>query len=169
MTRARPHPLGEALASRPGADVVDLACGDGALARRAVGWGAASVLALDLDPDLLDRARVAARLAGGDVAARVHHEQADLEQATLPFEAYDVAWAPGVLARTPDPVRLARMVRAGLRPHGLLLATVPADGAEVARAVDALGRADLREATVDAVDDDVVLLQAAKPPRGRAR
>ncbi len=160
--------LAAALGDVAGTDVVDLACGDGGAARWLVGAGARSVLALDLDPDALDRARAGADADGG--LDRVVFEQADLEQATLPFEAYDLAWAPGVLASTTDPVRTARMVRAGLRPDGRLVATVPATAA--GRVVAALGEALLDEVVVtaavpgEAVPGEVVVT-ARKPPRRR--
>lgn len=151
-----------------GADVVDLACGEGSVARWLVEVAhAGSVLALELDPDALDRARATAVRAGG-AQERVHYEQADLEQATLPFEAYDLAWAPQLLATTPDPVRTARMIRAGLRPYGLLVATVRADTRD--RVVAALGTALLDEVLVDPVRLDGVgalLVTARKPPRRR--
>lgn len=159
-----------ALGEVAGADVVDLACGDGEVARWLVRAGARSVLALDLDPDALDRARALADRAG-DGQDRVRYEQADLEQATLPFEAYDLAWAPGVLATTRDPVRTARMVRAGLRPYARLVATVPT------AAVDRVTAA-LREVVLDEVvaapvaggpagGTDEVVVTARKPPRRR--
>lgn len=169
MTPGAVEQLAAALGDVAGADVVDLACGDGAAARWLVGAGARSVLALDLDPDALDRARALAPRAG-DGQDRVLFEQADLEQATLPFEAYDLAWAPGVLASTPDPVRTARMVRAGLRPYGCLVATVPA--AAAGRVVAALGEALLDEVVVTAAAPGepapgAVVVTARKPPRRR--
>ncbi|VXA96531.1 class I SAM-dependent methyltransferase [Nocardioides sp. AX2bis] len=161
--------LSDVLGDVTGADVVDLACGDGAVARWLVGAGARSVLALDLDPDALGRARAVAARAGGD-QERVLYEQADLEQATLPFEAYDLAWAPGVLATTTDPVRTARMLRAGLRPYARLVATVPATAA--GRVVAALGEALLDEVVVTAAAPGAmapgeVVVTARKPPRRR--
>lgn len=164
-----------ALGDVTGADLVDLVCGDGAVARWLVDAGARSVLALDLDPDALDRARATAARIGG-TQDRVRFEQADLEQATLPFESYDLAWAPGVLATTPDPVRTARMLRAGLRPCARLVATVPAGA--VGRVTEALGSALLDEVAIHPSQEqgpgptapgaaDVVVLTARKPPRRR--
>jgi len=147
--------------------VVDLACGDGAVARWLVDRVATSVLALDLDPDVLDLARATAEQQGG-VQRQIRYEQADLEQATLPFEAYDLAWAPGVLGTTPDPVRMARMVRAGLRPRGALVATVPRAAAGlVATALD-LALLD-ETTTIPLPGDDApqVLLTSRKPARRR--
>ena len=89
-------------------------------ARLAVQRGAASVLALDLDADRLDGARAREEAAGGG-QPRIHYEQADLEQATLPFEPYDVAYCALVLDRLDDPLRFARMVRAGLRQRARLV------------------------------------------------
>lgn len=175
MTPRGPAPSAagwEALASvlgrAEGADVVDLACADGSVARWLVETARArSVLALDLDPDALDRARATAVRSGG-AQARVHYEQADLEQATLPFEAYDLAWAPAVLATTPDPARTARMVCAGLRPYGLLVATVGTGARD--RVVAALGTALLDEVLVLPLrldGADALLVTARKPPRRR--
>lgn len=165
-----------ALGDVDGADVVDLACGGGEVAHWLVERaGARSVLGLDLDPDALDRARAGGDT--GDARDRLRFEQADLEQLTLPFEAYDVAWVPGVMATTPDPVRTARMLRAGLRPYGRVVATVPPDAA--ARVAAALGEALLDEVVVIPAGADAaevahlgaaaptVVVTARKPPRRR--
>lgn len=154
-----------AIASVGARDVVDLACGDGAVPRWLVEEaGVASVLALDRDPGALEHAREAADRAGGP-QAWIRYEQADLEQATLPFEAYDLAWAPTVLDATDDPVRMSRMVRAGLRPRGVLLATVPA--AAAAHVEGTLGRALLEEPSTVPLPGGEVLITARKPPRRR--
>lgn len=100
-----------------GADVVDLGCGFGAFARWAAGEGAASVLGLDVSTRMLD----AAREATDD--PRVHLEQSDLEQVTLRPASYDLAYSALVLHYLADPLRLFRVVFAGLRPRGRLVMT----------------------------------------------
>ena len=104
-----------------GADVVDFGCGAGDFARRAVALGARHVLALDLSPHELDRAR-----ALGDGEGRIHFEQADLAQVSLPFDSFDLAHS--AVRRLADANRFARMVRAGLRVGGHLVLTVEHPG-----------------------------------------
>lgn len=148
-----------------GLDLLDLGCRDGALARLAVQRGAASVLALDLDADRLDGARAREEAAGAG-QPRIHYEQADLEQATLPFEAYDVAHCALLLDRLDDPLRFARMVRAGLRQHARLVVSLRGDDP---RPVDALRTADLDVRQVEpwspTADVAGLLVLATKPPR----
>ena len=156
--------LASALPDPVGLDVVDLGCGTGALARLVLERGARSVLALDLDPDRLDVARSTARgssvegAVAGAVGDRLRFEQADLEQATLPFEAYDLACCT-CLHRLADPVRFGRMVRSGLRQRAALVCVV--EPGTAARLRDALERAGLE--TVGA--DRPGVLVATKPPR----
>lgn len=146
-----------ALGPLEGADVVDLGCADGDVARWCTGRGAASVLALDLDVDRLDAARGHPR--GGRA---IHYEQADLEQATLPFEHYDLACST-VVHRLEDPLRFARMTRAGLRPGAALVVLLPTGYDETAAALE---RGGLAPGRVTAVTGGSVLV-LRKPARRR--
>lgn len=173
MSRTGPDPDGvddlrALLPPLAGLDLVDLGCRDGSFARWAVARGATSVLALDLDADALDAARDQARRRPGP-QDRIHFEQADLEQATLPFEAYDVAVCQGLLDRLEDPVRFARMVRSGLRQHGLVVCTLSGPEARD-RAGSALERAGLDLVTpsrADGIGSRTAVI-GRKPPRRRA-
>lgn len=104
-----------ALDVRPGMDAVDLCCGDG-LFTAPLARIARSVVAIDLDPDILARAK--RRLAAANIT------NCDL----VPGDAYDIAaLASGpcdfvLMANTfhgvPDKARLARAVVSILRPGG---------------------------------------------------
>lgn len=144
-----------------GTDVVDLGCGTGSFARWAAEQGAASVLGLEISPGLLD----AGRAATAD--PRVHLEQSDLEQVTLRFASYDLAHAALVLDELEDPLRLARVVNAGLRPGGRFVATFGQPGRHrVGPVVTAVARARLVvRALVEWPTDEPALwlLSAEKP------
>jgi len=116
---AAPPPARSLLPSPSGLDVVDLGCGQGDFVRWAHDRGATTVLGLDLAVDVLDRARALGEPEG------TRFEQADLDQLRLGFASYDLAWCEGLAHRVADPLRLARVVGAGLRPHGLYAAVVP--------------------------------------------
>src|SRR5579859_1669392 len=71
---------------RPGEDVLDVGCGNGALSRDAVAAGARSVLGVDLSGPMLARAT---ELAGGD--ARMQFVQADAQTHRFDPGAFDLA------------------------------------------------------------------------------
>jgi len=114
-----PPPARSLLGSLSGLDVVDLGCREGDFVRWAHARGAASVLGLDLPVDVLDRARALGEPGG------TRFEQADPEQVRLVFASYDLVWCEDLAHRVDDPLRLARVVGAGLRPGGLWAAVVP--------------------------------------------
>lgn len=70
-----------------GSRVVDLGCGFGWFCRWAEAQGAAQVLGLDVSQNMLDRA--CATTPAGPIA----YQRADLENLTLPAEAYDLAYS----------------------------------------------------------------------------
>ncbi|MFO0760809.1 MAG: class I SAM-dependent methyltransferase [Byssovorax sp.] len=112
----------ESLASAGALDVrrvVDLGSGPGAAATAlARAFPAASVLALDRAPALLERARErAARLGVGD---RVTTSPVDLEASLGALGPIDLAWTAMVLHHLPDPARLLRELRELLTPGGLV-------------------------------------------------
>ncbi len=146
----------EALEPLGGADVVDLGCAEGHVARWCTARGASWVLALDLDAARLDAAR---EHPGGQRAVR--YEQADLEQATLPFEHYDLACCT-VVHRLQDPLRFARMTRAGLRPGARLVVLLPAGADDP---VAALGRGGLVPGAATSVAGGGSVLVLHKPAR----
>lgn len=101
-----------------GRDVVDLGCGYGAFARWAAEQRAASVDALDLSEQMLQRA---AELTGPD--AMVTYRRADLDTVQLPTGMYDVAYSALVLHYLTDLPRFVAMVHAALRPGGTFVFT----------------------------------------------
>jgi ArsR family transcriptional regulator len=92
----------------PGLRVVDLGCGEGALARE-VGRFAARVVGVDRDADAIKRARAAARR---DSHRRVTFRVADFESLPLDNATFDVAILSQTLHVTEDPgTALAEAVR----------------------------------------------------------
>ena len=99
---------------QPGADVLDLGAGSGVLALAAARLGAASVLALDNDPQAVHAARDNVRL--NDLEAIVRVEEGTLESALGPFDVIAANISPSVI------VELAEATAAALKPGGVLIA-----------------------------------------------
>jgi SAM-dependent methyltransferase len=99
-------PVLDLLAPRPGEDVLDLGCGDGALTRTLAASGA-RVIGVDSSPELL----ASAAALGLDVRL------ADGQR--LPFEAeFDAVFSNAALHWMPDPDAVLAGVRRALRPGG---------------------------------------------------
>jgi 16S rRNA (guanine966-N2)-methyltransferase len=77
----------------PGARVLDLFAGSGALGLEALSRGAASADFVETAPDALRALRENAELLGADDAITVHRRDAIAFLETLAAEAYDVAFA----------------------------------------------------------------------------
>ncbi len=118
---------------QPGADVLDLGTGSGILALAAASLGAASVLALDTDPQAVQAARENVRLNGLQAIVRV--EEGTVEGALGPFDVIAANISPSVI------VELAGAMAAALKPGGVLIAGgfSEARAAEVAAALTAAG------------------------------
>jgi ribosomal protein L11 methyltransferase len=99
---------------RPGATVLDLGTGSGILALAAARLGAASVLALDTDPQAVGAARDNVRLNG--LEAVVHVEEGTVEKAPGPFDVIAANISAPVI------VDLAGPMAAALNPGGALIA-----------------------------------------------
>ena len=100
----------------PGAVVVDLCCGDG-LFTAALGHIADRVYAIDIDPDLLDRAHALVAAAG---VHNIHYIVADaMNVATVVPECVDYIFLANTFHGVPDKPGLARAVAAILKPKGL--------------------------------------------------
>jgi len=99
---------------RPGASVLDLGAGSGVLGLAAARLGAASVLALDTDPQAVRAARKNVRLNGLEAVVRV--EEGTLEGASGPFDVIAANISAAVIAD------LAGAMAATLRPGGVLIA-----------------------------------------------
>jgi ubiquinone/menaquinone biosynthesis C-methylase UbiE len=100
--------------------VLDAGCGPGRLTlpiSRAVG-PAGSVLAVDIQTDMLRRARSKAESAS---AANVEFLQAGLGEGRLPRDRFDRAVLSTVLGEIPDRLAALREIYASLKPGGFLL------------------------------------------------
>lgn len=103
------------LGIEPGLDVVDLCCGDG-LFTVALAQVARRVLAIDIDPRMLDLARAKASAVGVTNCAFVEGDAYQI--ATLvPWRA-DLVLIANAFHGVPDKVRLAREVTAILKSNG---------------------------------------------------
>jgi len=98
---------------QPGADVLDLGTGSGILALAAARLGAASVLALDTDPQAVQAARKNVRL--NDLGAVVRVEEGTLDDAPSPFDIIAANISAPVI------IELAGAMAAALRPGGVLI------------------------------------------------
>lgn len=99
------------------ADVVELGCGDGALARRLAGAGARSVLAVDAARRMLDRAM---RVPD----PRVRYLRADIGSLDLPAGVTDLVVSSLALHYVADYRGLLERVARWLRPGGHLVFSV---------------------------------------------
>lgn len=100
-----------------GRDVIDIGCGTGAMAERAARAGA-RVTAVDLAPEMVERARSRPALAGALVRTM------DAQALELPDASQDVALAAFSLMFCPDPGRALAEARRVLRPGGVLALAV---------------------------------------------
>lgn len=110
----------------PGADVLDLGCGTGAVLERllALDRRLGSYTGLDLSPAMLARARAKfGRLTD------VRFAQLDLRVDPLPDGPFDCIVSAWALEHVPEPRRLVEAARARLRPGGRLVLFFELDGA----------------------------------------
>lgn len=99
-----------------GRDLLDVGCGDGAWAVEAARAGA-RVVAVDLDPAMVDATRRGAANAGVDLETRV------ADALALPFDgsSFDQVWLITVLCLVRDPGAAVAEAARVLRPGGLLV------------------------------------------------
>ena len=133
-------------AVRPDADLLDIACGRGAVLLAAAERGLERLAGIDVSPAMIELAREDVRAAGvTDVDLRVM----DAEHLDFPDVRFDVLTAAFALFFLPDPTRAAAEFHRVLRPCGVV-------------AVSTWGEEDERWA----FEDD--LLPASNSPRTRA-
>jgi ubiquinone/menaquinone biosynthesis C-methylase UbiE len=108
---------------RPGADVLDLACGRGAVLRPALAVVGAhgSVLGIDIAPEMVRR--LGAELAP-DAAPNVAVLVGDAEQLELADGSFDAVTGGFMIFFPPDPVRVLDEIRRVLRPGGRVALSV---------------------------------------------
>jgi SAM-dependent methyltransferase len=103
------------LGGEPGLDLVDLCCGDG-LFTAALAQVARRVVAIDIDPRMLDLARAKVGAAGTTNCAFVEGDAYAI--ATLVPWPADVVFIANTFHGVPDKERLALGVAAALKPNG---------------------------------------------------
>lgn len=132
----------EAAAPAPGARVLEIGCGTGAVTARLVARGA-RVLALDQSPEMLERARARLDAAAPDAPVELVERTAS-EIDALPEAAFDAVVASLCLSEMSAGERafVLREARRRLRPAGVVvLADEVRPRGALARAVLALARA----------------------------
>lgn len=100
---------------RPGAQVLDVACGTGNLAVIAARQGC-QVSGVDIATNLLDQARARAAAAGLSIA----FQEADAEAMPFPNESFDLAVSMFGVMFTPQPAIAIEELRRVTRPEGQL-------------------------------------------------
>jgi SAM-dependent methyltransferase len=98
---------------KPGMVVVDLCCGDGLFTAPLCGI-ASRVYAIDIDPDMLDRARTL--IAGKTNCQFILADAMNIE--TVVSGPVDYVFLANTFHGVPDKTGLARAVAASLKPHG---------------------------------------------------
>lgn len=98
----------------PGARVLDVGCGTGALTEALLATRPSSLVGVDLSPAFVEEAR---RRHG---AAGARFEVADAREIPLPDASVDVAASALVLNFVPEPPRMLREMRRVLAPGGAL-------------------------------------------------
>ena len=100
-----------------GADLLDIACGRGAVLSAAASRGLSRLTGIDVSPAMIEHAEADLGAAGvSDVDLRVM----DAEHLEFPEERFDVLTAAFALFFLPDPARAAAEFRRVLRPGGVV-------------------------------------------------
>ncbi len=112
------HAIIAELPLQPGANVLDMACGDGVylawLAQRVGPTG--SVVGVDLSPAFLQVAAQTVQSAPN--RERIRLEQADINALPYADATFDAVWCAHSLYSLPDPLRALRELRRVVRPGG---------------------------------------------------
>ncbi|MEX2443217.1 MAG: ubiquinone/menaquinone biosynthesis methyltransferase [Alkalispirochaeta sp.] len=104
---------------RPG-EILDVACGTGDLAiNLALRLPEARVMAMDLTPEMLHRARRRAARRGGR-AGTIHFHQGDMGELFYEANQFDLVTAGYALRNAPDLATTVTELRRVLRPDGVL-------------------------------------------------
>lgn len=100
-----------------GKRIIDLGCGYGWFCRNARAAGAGEVLGVDLSEKMLTRARELTNDNG------ISFQRGDLEQLTLPSQAFDLAYSQLALHYLPDLGPLLAAIYQALKPGGWFVFT----------------------------------------------
>ncbi|MBO9193440.1 class I SAM-dependent methyltransferase [Rhizobium sp. 16-449-1b] len=102
-----------------GADVADLGCGAGAMGRKLVALGAASVLGIDSSQRMLEQAK-----QHGPALKQLAFKQQSLEDLQLPELGFDVILSSLALHYVGNFERLVDIIYRALKPKGCLIFSV---------------------------------------------
>lgn len=116
----------------PGREIVVSGCGDGSTSEWLARRTGASVTGVDADPALLELGERRARQLG--LSARLHYQQASLDDLPHETAVFDVGIGEPALAAAGDPARaVAELVRV-TRPMGIVVLLQPTWSSEISSA-----------------------------------
>jgi ubiquinone/menaquinone biosynthesis C-methylase UbiE len=102
---------------QPGMTLLDVGCGPGSITLDfAEALAPAEVVAIDIDPEMLGRARATAEQRG---VKNVRFEEGDIHDLKFPAGSFDAVWTSSVMQWIDRPDKAAREIKRVLKPGGV--------------------------------------------------